>query len=60
MKRACVRALSGRRDAFEVLSELDTKRICVSTTEGHVAVVRVLRTPGVGNARLVLGYTVWR
>jgi hypothetical protein len=42
-----------------VLSELDTKWICVSTTEGHVALVRVIRTPGVGNAKLVLGYTLW-
>jgi len=59
-KRACVRVLSGRRDAFEVLAELDTKMICVSTTERNVALVRVIRTPGVGNAKLVLGYTVWR
>ena len=58
-RQACVRALSGRRDAFEVLSELDTKWICVSTTEGHVALVRVIRTPGVGNAKLVLGYRLW-
>lgn len=56
----CRAALSSRRDTFEVLPQLDTRTICVSTSEGDVAVVRVLRTPGVGNAKLVLGYTVWR
>jgi hypothetical protein len=59
MKRACTAALNARHDAFEVLPQLDTKRICVSTSEGHVAVVEVLREPGVGNAKLVLGYTVF-
>lgn len=59
-KRACKAALNARQDSFEVLPELDTKWICVSTTEGHVAVVRVVREPGVGSAKLVLAYTVWR
>jgi len=59
-KRKCTAALSSRHDAFEVLPQLDTSTICVSTSEGNVAFVRVLRSPGVGNAKLVLGYTVWR
>ncbi len=58
-KRSCTAALSARHDAFEVLPQLDTTSICVSTTEGHVAVVHVVRLPGVGNAQLVLDYTVW-
>jgi len=58
-KRACTAALNARHDAFEVLPQLDTKRICVSTSEGHIAVVQVVREPGVGNAKLVLAYTVF-
>ena len=58
-KGACTAALNARHDAFEVLPQLDTRRICVSTSEGHVAVVQVLREPGVGSAKLVLGYTVF-
>jgi hypothetical protein len=59
-KRNCRAALSSRHDTFVVLPQLDTSTICVSTSEGNVAFVRVLHSPGVGNAKLVLGYTVWR
>jgi hypothetical protein len=59
-KRVCRAALTHRHDAFEILPTLDTKWICVSTTEGHIAAVTVIRTPGVGNPELDLGYTVWR
>lgn len=59
-KRACTTALSARHDAFEILPQLDTRWVCVSTSEGHVAVVRIVTLPGVGSAELVLGYTVWR
>jgi hypothetical protein len=58
-KRSCTTALRARHDTSEIISELDTNRICVSTTEGHVAVVRIISVPGVGSAKLVLGYTVW-
>jgi hypothetical protein len=59
-KRACTRALLHRHDPWEVIPELSTRSVCVSTSEGHVAVVNILRLPGVGSAQLSLGYTVWR
>jgi hypothetical protein len=58
-RAACVAALRGRRDTSEVLSDVDRKWICVSTTEGDVAFVRVVSEPGVGSAKLVLAYKVW-
>ena len=59
-KGACTTALGARHDAFESLPRLDTKLICVSTNEGHVAVVRIVSLPGVGSAQLVLESTVWQ
>ena len=59
-KSACVAALNGRHDKQELVSDIERKWTCVSTTEGNVAVVRVISAPGVGPAKLVLGYTVWR
>ncbi len=58
-KRSCVSALTARSDSFELVSRVETKWICVSTTEKNVAAVRILSSPGPGNAKLVLGYTVW-
>jgi hypothetical protein len=58
-KRSCTTALRARHDTSEIVSELDTNRVRVSTTEGHVAVARIISAPGVGSAKLVLGYTVW-
>jgi hypothetical protein len=58
-KSACTHALTARHDAFEALPQLDTKWICVSTTEGHVAVVHIVGVPGVGSAQLVIDYIVW-
>jgi hypothetical protein len=58
-KKACTAALRARNDPFEVLPQLDTKVVCVSTAEGNVAFVRVISEPGVGSAKLVLAYTVW-
>jgi hypothetical protein len=59
-KSACAAALNGRRDTYELVSKIKNKWTCVSTVEGNVAVVRVVSAPGVGSARLVLNYTVWR
>lgn len=59
-KRGCASALSARHDQFQVLSQLDTSSICVSTTERHVAVVTLIATPGVDNPELRLAYSVWR
>jgi hypothetical protein len=56
----CVSALHGRRDTTEIVSAIERKWLCVSTAEANVAVVRVVSAPGVGSAKLVLGYTVWR
>ena len=56
----CRRALSGRHDPFEQVSDLSAPWVCVSTTEGHIAVVEIVGTPDVGSAQLDLKYTVWR
>jgi hypothetical protein len=58
-KPTCRRALSQHRDPYEAISNLSAPWICVSTTEGHVAYVEIVRTPGVGSAELDLKYTVW-
>ena len=59
-KSDCVVALNGRHGTQQLVSEIERKWTCVSTTEGSFAVVRVISAPGVGSAKLVLGYTVWR
>lgn len=59
-KPTCRRALSGRKDTFEAIPTLSAPWICVSTAEGHVAYIEIVRTPGVGSAELDLKYAVWR
>ena len=59
-KRGCANALSARRDPFEILPQLDTRSICVSTSEGHVAAVTVITAPGAESSQLRLAYSVWR
>src|SRR5215217_9121002 len=49
----------GTATRTKAISNLSAPWICVSTTEGHVAYVEILRTPGVGSAELDLKYTVW-
>jgi hypothetical protein len=56
----CSAALTTRRDAFVPVSQAAEHGLCVSTAEGHVAGVRIVKAPGVGNADLVLTFTVWR
>jgi hypothetical protein len=56
----CRRVLSGRQDSSERILELSAPWICVSTTEGHVGYMEIVRTPGVGSAELDLKYTVWQ
>jgi hypothetical protein len=58
-KPTCRRALSGRRDTAEAIPDLSAPWICVSTTEGHIAAVEILRAPGVGSVELELKYSVW-
>jgi hypothetical protein len=60
LKRGCAVALSGRQDPFVILPQRASDSICVSTTEGHVALVRIIAAPRAGSARLRLQYTVWR
>jgi hypothetical protein len=59
-KRGCERVLSDRRDPSEVIPNLSTRWVCVSTSEGHVAFVKIVRLPGVGSAQLTLDYVVWQ
>jgi hypothetical protein len=56
----CTRALMTSHKSFELVSEAAEHGLCVSTVEGHVAGVRIVKRPGVGNADLVLAFTVWR
>jgi len=58
-KPICERALSGRQDLSEVIPQLSAPWICVSTSEGHIAYVKIVRSPGVGNSELDLNYAVW-
>jgi hypothetical protein len=59
-KRGCEQVLSDRRDPSEVIPNLSTRWVCVSTSEGHVAFVKIVRLPGVGSAQLTLDYVVWQ
>jgi hypothetical protein len=59
-RASCTRALTTRQASFELVSQAAEHGLCVSTVEGHVAGVRIVKGPGVGNADLVLEYTVWR
>jgi hypothetical protein len=59
-KAGCTRALRTRHDTFELVSRASEQGLCVSTVEGNVAGVRIVKRPGVGNANLVLAFTVWR
>jgi hypothetical protein len=56
----CTRVLTARHDSFVLVSQAAEHGLCVSTVEGHVAGVRIVKAPGVGNADLVLKFTVWR
>src|SRR3954453_14419209 len=58
-KTACTAALSSRHDGTEIIPNLTSDTVCVSTAEGHVGFVKVVAAPGVGNANLTLDYTVW-
>jgi hypothetical protein len=57
-KPACVAALRRRGDSFEVVSQVETKWTCVSTTDGNVGVMRILKV--VASVEVVLDYVVWR
>ena len=60
-KDECVTALTARQDKVARLDEIDPGSwLCLQTYEGHVAVLEIVEGAGVGNPRIVLGYTVWR
>jgi hypothetical protein len=58
-KARCAAALSRRRDTSEIVSQVERSWVCVSTVEGKVAGVRIIKAPGVGSAKLVLAYVIW-
>jgi hypothetical protein len=58
-KSICSRALSGHRDTSEAIPNLSAPWVCVSTSEGHVGYVKIVRTPGVGSSELDLKYAIW-
>jgi hypothetical protein len=58
---ACTTALNAHSDTYEYLSQLHVgSLICVDTRENHVAVLRIVSLPGVGNSQFVYLYTVWQ
>jgi hypothetical protein len=57
-KPACIAALHRRGDSSEVVSRIETKWTCVSTTDGNVGVMRILKV--VASVEVVLDYVVWR
>jgi hypothetical protein len=60
-KSACTAALTTHSDTYEYLSQLHVgSLLCVDTRENHVAVLRIVSLPGVGNSQLVYAYTVWQ
>ena len=58
-KARCTAALSSRHNTSEIVSKVERSWICVSTIEGKVAGVRIIKAPSVGSAKLVLAYVIW-
>lgn len=58
-KARCTAALSSRHDTSEIVSHVERSWVCVSTVEGKVAGVRIIKAPGVGSAKLVLAYVIF-
>jgi hypothetical protein len=60
-KMACTAALGGRNDTYELLSQFSVgSQLCVETHDNHVAALRIIGLPGVGDPALVYAYTVWQ
>jgi hypothetical protein len=60
-KSACAAALNAHNDTYEILSQFHVgSQLCVDTHDNHVAVLRVVSLPGVGNSQFVYAYTVWQ
>jgi len=58
-KARCTAALSSRHDTSEIVSQVEKSWVCVSTVEGKVAGLRIIKAPGIGSAKLVLAYVIW-
>lgn len=60
-KSKCTAALNARHDALEDLYQLrEESWLCLQTSEGHVAALRLTSLPGVGTPQLIFTYTVWQ
>jgi hypothetical protein len=60
-KAACAAALNAHTDMYEYLSQFNVgSQLCIDTRENHVAVLRVVSLPSVGNSQFVYAYTVWQ
>jgi hypothetical protein len=60
-KAACTAALNAHSDGYEYLSQFHVgSALCVDTSKNHVAALRIISLPGVGDSRFVYDYTVWQ
>jgi hypothetical protein len=60
-KSACVSALTKRQDSREDVEQLHIgSQLCVETHDAYVAVITIVRLPGVGSGEVVFDYTVWQ
>jgi len=60
-RAGCVKALSSRRvDRIDHPHLPAGTLVCMTTEEGNVAALRIVRPVTVGNPRLTFAYTLWR
>jgi len=60
-RAGCVKALSSRRvDRIDHPHLPAGSLVCMTTEEGNVAALRIVRPVTVGNPRLTFAYTLWR
>jgi hypothetical protein len=60
-RAGCVAALNSRRVDRVPIGELKAGTpVCITTEEGHVAALRIIRPVAIGHPQLVFTYSLWR
>jgi hypothetical protein len=60
-KAGCVKALSARsRDSIPHRDLPARTLVCMTTEEGNVAALRIIRPVAIGSPRITFAYTLWR
>ena len=60
-KSECAAALSSRQEqALDPSALNEDEVLCVQTSDGHIAALRILGLPGGGTGEFVFSYTLWR